>query len=112
MVQDAWRLCACVRDEIHTYICGSGSCVAAVAIAVCREASDASRVPQTARETVTYTCVPYECNWSQDVVKCTLDLVLSSSTHTNAVQATAVASKGCCFSYQSLYQKHFVTNSS
>ena len=45
------------------------------------------------RETVTYTCVPYVYNWSQDVEKCTLDLVLSSSTRTNTVQATAVASK-------------------
>ena len=53
--------------------------------------------PQMARETVTCTCVPYVWHWSQDVVKGTLDLVLSSSTHTNAVQATAVASKGCWF---------------
>ena len=42
---------------------------------------------------MTYTCVPYVYNWSQDVEKCTLDLVLSSSTRTNTVQATAVASK-------------------
>ena len=50
----------------------------------------------------TYTCVPYEWNWSQDVEKCTLDLVLSSSMHTNAIQATAVgvASKGCWFFLQ------------
>ena len=48
----------------------------------------------------TYTCVPYEWNWSQDVEKCTLDLVLSSFTHTNAVQAIAVASKGCWFFLQ------------
>ena len=40
-------------------------------------------------------CVPYEWNWSQDVEKCTLDLVLSSFTHTNAVQAIALASKEC-----------------
>ena len=45
----------------------------------------------------TYTCMPYVYNWSQDVEKCTLDLVLSSSTRTNAVQAIAVASKGCWF---------------
>ena len=94
MVQDAWRLCACVSAEIRTYICGSGSGVAAVAIAVDREASDASRVPQTAYRIGTYTCMPYEYNWSQDVEKCTLDLVLSSFTHSNAIQAIAVASKG------------------
>ena len=44
--------------------------------------------------------MPYEWNKSQDVEKCTLDLVLSSPTHTNAVQATAVASKGCWFFLQ------------
>ena len=93
MVQDAWRLCACVRAAIRTYICGSGSGMAAVAIAVDREASDASRVPQTAYRIGTYTRMPYEYNWSQDVEKCTLDLVLSHCTCTNAVQATAVASK-------------------
>ena len=87
MVQDAWRLYACLRATIRTYICGSGSGVAAVAIAVDREASDASRVPQMAYRIGTYTCMPYEYNWSQDVEKCTLDLVLSSSTHTNAIQA-------------------------
>ena len=38
--------------------------------------------------------MPYEWNLSQDVEKCALDLVLSSSTRTNTVQATAVASKG------------------
>ena len=32
--------------------------------------------------------------WSQDVEKCTLDLVLSYSTHTNTVRTMAVASKG------------------
>ena len=37
----------------------------------------------------------YEWNWSQDVEKCPLDLVLSSFTHTNAVQAIALASKEC-----------------
>ena len=41
----------------------------------------------------TYTCMPYVYNWSQDVEKCTLDLVLSHCTRTNAIQATAVASK-------------------
>ena len=45
----------------------------------------------------TYTCMPYVYNWSQDVEKCALDLVLSSSTHTNTVQAIAVASKGARF---------------
>ena len=50
--------------------------------------------------------MPYEWNWSQDVEKCTLDLVLSSFTHTNAVQAIALglASKGGQkFLYRSLY---------
>ena len=74
-------------------MCGSGSGVAAVTIAVDRETADASRGLKWLRETVTYTCVPYVYNWSQDVEKCTLDLVLSSSTRTNTVQATAVASK-------------------
>ena len=45
----------------------------------------------------TYTCMPYVYNSSQDVEKCALDLVLSSSTHTNTVQAIAVASKGARF---------------
>ena len=45
--------------------------------------------------------MPYEWNWSQDVEKCTLDLVLSSFKHTNAVQAIAVASTGARFSHQS-----------
>ena len=43
MVQDVWRLCACVRGEMrtHTYenCCGG----AAVAVAVDRETLDASR---------------------------------------------------------------------
>ena len=43
MVQDAWRLCACVRVEMRTYMCESGSGMAAVAIAVDREIADASR---------------------------------------------------------------------
>ena len=43
MVQDAWRLCACVRVEMRTYMCESGSDMAAVAIAVDRETADASR---------------------------------------------------------------------
>ena len=38
--------------------------------------------------------MPYEWNWSQDVEKCTLDLVLSSFTHTNAIHTIAMASKG------------------
>ena len=42
----------------------------------------------------TYTCMPYVYNSSQDVEKCTLDLVLSSSTRTNAIQTIALASKG------------------
>ena len=41
----------------------------------------------------TYTCMPYVYNWSQDVEKCTLDLVLSSCTRTNAAKAIAMASK-------------------
>ena len=53
-----------------------------------------------AQETVICTRVPYEWNWSQDVEKCALDLVLSSFTHINAVQAIAVASKGCWFFLQ------------
>ena len=80
---------------VHTYMCGSGSGVAAVTIAVDRDTADASRGLKRLRETVTYTCVPYVYNWSQDVEKCTLDLVLSSSTQTNSVQAIAVASKVC-----------------
>ena len=52
--------------------------------------------PKPARETVTYTCVSFFVyNWSQDVEKCTLDLMFSSSTHTNAVQTIVEASKGC-----------------
>ena len=43
MVQDACRLSHIVRNEMHTHICGSGSGVAAVAIAVDRETADASR---------------------------------------------------------------------
>ena len=38
--------------------------------------------------------MPYEWNWSQDVEKCTLDLVLSSSTRANTIQTIALASKG------------------
>ena len=38
--------------------------------------------------------MPYVYNWSQDVEKCTLDLVSSSFTHTNAIQTIALASKG------------------
>jgi hypothetical protein len=48
---------------------------------------------QTAYRIGTCTYMPYEYNWSQDVEKCTLYLVLSHCTRTNAVQATAVASK-------------------
>ena len=43
MVQDAWRLCACVRDDMRTHICESGSGVAAVVIVVDRKTADASR---------------------------------------------------------------------
>ena len=43
MVQDVCRLPACVRDEMHTHICGSGSDVAAVAMAVDRKTVEASR---------------------------------------------------------------------
>ena len=39
--------------------------------------------------------MPYVYNLSHDVEKCTLYLVLSHCTRTNAVQATAVASRGC-----------------
>ena len=85
---------------MNTYVCGSGSDVAAVRSAVDREAEDASR-EQSSEKMVTYTCVPYEWNLSQNVEKCTVDLVLSSSTHTNAVQATAVAPKGAGFPHQS-----------
>ena len=80
---------------MRTYICDSGSGVAAVTIAVDRETADASRGLKWLRETVTYTCVPYVYNWSQDVEKCTLDLVLSSCTHANTVQTTVLASKEC-----------------
>ena len=45
-------------------------------------------------------CVLYVWNMSQNVENYTLDLVLSSFTHTNAVQAIAVASKGCWFFLQ------------
>ena len=38
-----------------------------------------------AQRTVTSACMPYERNWSQDVENGTIDLVLSSLTHTNAV---------------------------
>ena len=37
--------------------------------------------------------MPYVYSWSQDVEKCTLDLVLSSCTRTNAAKAIAMASK-------------------
>ena len=57
-----------------------------------------------AQETVTCTCVPYEWDWSQDVEKYALDLVLSFFTHTNTVQAIAVASTGARFSYRTPYQ--------
>ena len=50
-----------------------------------------------AQKIETYTCVAYVWNSSQDVENGTLDLVLSYSTHINAVQAIAVASKGCWF---------------
>ena len=90
---DPWRPYRDVRGEMRTYIYDSCNGVAAVTIAVDREASDASRVPQTAYRIGTYTCMPYEYNRSQDVEKCTLYLVLSHCTRTNAVQATAVASK-------------------
>ena len=99
MVQDAWRLYLCVRAKMRTYMCGSGSGVAAVTIGYRGRSRDRRRLsrPQMAGETVTYTCVPYVYNWSQDVENCTLDLVLSCSTCTNAVQAVAIASKGWWF---------------
>ena len=43
----------------------------------------------------TYTCMPYVYNWSQDVEKCTLYLVLSHCTRANTVQTTVLASKEC-----------------
>ena len=43
IVQDAWRLHACVRGEMRTYMCESGSGIAAVATEVDRETPDASR---------------------------------------------------------------------
>ena len=43
----------------------------------------------------TYTCIPYVYNLSQDVEKCTLDLVISSCTRTNTIQGIALASKQC-----------------
>ena len=42
----------------------------------------------------TYTCMPYVYNSSQDVEKCALDLVSSSSTRTNTIKTIALASKG------------------
>ena len=42
-VQDAWWLDPCVRGELCTHMCGSGSGVAAVTIAVDCEAANASR---------------------------------------------------------------------
>ena len=45
---------------MHTYVCGSGSDVAAVWSAVGREAEGASRERKSSEETVTYTYVPYE----------------------------------------------------
>ena len=41
MFQDVWRLSACVRAEMRTHMCESGSGMAAVAIAVDRETADA-----------------------------------------------------------------------
>ena len=49
-VQDGWRLDPHVRGELHTYMCGRGSGVAAVTIAVDREAADASRGREWLRE--------------------------------------------------------------
>ena len=62
MVQDAWRLYPYVREAMRTYMCGSGSGVAVVTIAVDRETADACRGLKWLRETVTYTCVPYVYN--------------------------------------------------
>ena len=59
-VQDAWRLYAYVRDELRTYMCGSGSVVAVVRSAVDREATTASHAWKCSDKTVTYTCAPYE----------------------------------------------------
>ena len=41
MFLDVWRLSACVRAEVRTHVCKSGSGMAAVAIAVDRETADA-----------------------------------------------------------------------
>ena len=54
---------------------------------------------------MTCTCVPYEWDWSQDVEKYALDLVLSFFTHGNTVQAIAVASTEARFSHRTPYQK-------
>ena len=43
----------------------------------------------------TYPCIPYVYNLSQDVEKCTLDLVISSCTRTITIQGIALASKQC-----------------
>ena len=43
----------------------------------------------------TYPCILYVYNLSQDVEKCTLDLVISSCTRTNTIQGIALASKQC-----------------
>ena len=91
-------------------MCGSGSGVAAVAIAVDREASDASRgLKRPEKQRPTRVCrmsitglrmfvrtqrVPLLLYLSGSLEKCTLDLVLSSSTHkvrTDTVQTIAVA---------------------
>ena len=94
MVLYAWRLYRYVSDEMRTHTCGSGSGVAAAAIAVPMLVSIASRSAQMLRETETYMCMPYVWNSSQGVENGTLDLVLSLFTHTNAVQTIAIASKG------------------
>ena len=94
MFQDACWLCACVRREMRTYMCGSGSGVAAVTIAVDRETADASRSLDCSEKNMTCAYAPYEKNLLYDVEKCTVDLVLSSSTRTNVISTAALASKG------------------
>jgi len=53
-VLDAWRLYPCERGEMHTYVCGSGSDVAAARSAVDREAEE-PLVSKSSDKMVTYT---------------------------------------------------------
>ena len=60
MVLDACWLYACVRGEMRMYMCGSGSGVDDVAIAVDREATRASPRAICSEKLVTFACAPYE----------------------------------------------------